>query len=363
MTESEADYRMKCPNCGRENPGIRLFCSGCGELLDSEAGTPAPVAAEPDDDVKIYRKAKDPVPAPSAKEPEAQDESEFLDDEPDGETDFFTRRERVRRLYEEDWPELTQKAEPRVRERIFDGHAAEKPKGDGSPYARPNQDARRPPTLAQRRPVRNGRPSTLVPRRDVTLDPERIFTVRGETPFDEDDFDRAPRAPRKTAARRGSTYEEAENQSFFMRHVRGIVGMILLVVTATIVLTWAFTPNAQLVLARLDLAWSPSAYANLGTDAYDAGNYADAGRYFEVALEKDADNVNYAIYAANSYIQNGETSRAAAVLKKLIALKPDNADYYVTLIGLYGGYANLPADAKALVDEGYTRTGDDRLKN
>lgn len=356
---------MKCPNCGRENPGIRLFCSGCGELLDSEAGMPAPDTIEPDDDIKIYRKAKEPEPVPDAKETEEPDDAAFLDDEPDGETDFFTRRERVRRLYEEDWPELTQKAEPLARERIFDGRADEKPKSDGSPYARPSQDVRRPPTLTQRRPVRAGqpgKPSTLVPRRDVTLDPERLFTVRGETPFDEDDFDRAPRAPRKTA-RRVSPYEEAESQTFFMRHVRGIVGMILLIVTATIVLTWAFTPSTQLVLAQIDLAWSPSAYASLGTTAYNAGNYAEAGRYFEAALKKDADNVNYAIYAANSYIQNGETARAAAMLKKLIALKPDNADYYVTLIGIYGGYENLPADAKALVDEGYTRTGDDRLKN
>lgn len=353
---------MKCPNCGRENPGIRLFCSRCGELLpDSEARVPEPAVQEPDDDIKIYRKARKPEPKPAANEPKDAPVPVPDDDAFDGETDFFTRRERVRRLYEEDWPELTQKAEPRVRERIFDGRADEKPKDGDSPYARPSEDVRRPPTLTRKNRLQTGRPSTLVPKRDVTPDPENLFSVRGETPFDEDDFDRAPRAPKKPI-RRASPYEEPESQSFLMRHVRGIVGMILLAVTVTIVLTWAFTPGAQLVLARLDLAWSASAYASLGNEAYDAGRYGEAGRYFGVALTKDADNANYAVYAANSYIQGGETAKAISALKKLIALQPGNADYYNTLMGLYGGYENMPEDAKALVNEGYERTGDERLK-
>lgn len=348
---------MRCPNCGRENPGIRLFCSRCGELLpDSEA-------REPEDDIKIYRKknAPEPEPAPEPKPDDFDDQSDPEDDELLDETDFFTRRERVRRLYEEDWPELTQKAEPRVRERIFDGKADEKPKGGDSPYARPKEEVRRPPTLTRKRPAQNGRPSTLVPRREASVDPENLFSVRGETPFDEDDYDRPPRPPRRPV-RRGSPYEEPESQSFFMRHVRGIVGMILLVVTAIIVLTWAFTSSAQLVLAQLDLAWSASAYASLGTEAYDAGQYGEAGHYFDVALSKDGSNAGYAIYAANSYIQGGETSKAIAAVKKLIAIEPDNANYYNTLMGLYGGYENMPDDAKALVDEGYERTGDERLK-
>ncbi len=341
---------MKCPNCGRENPGIRLFCSRCGELLpDSDVQEPA-------EDIKIYRKKNAPEETFAPKEHE--DEPEDLDDAFDDEPDFFARRERVRRLYEEDWPDL-QRTQPRMRERIFDAKANEKPKSDDSPYARPKEEVRRPPTLTRKRPAPNGRPSTLVPRRNETIDPENLFSVRGEMAYDEDEYDRPPRRP----ARRTSPYEEPESQSFFMRHVRGIVGTILLAVTLTIVLTWAFTSNAQRVLAQLDLAWSPSAYASLGADAYSAGQYAEAGRYYDVALTKDANNVGYAIYAANSYIQGGNTAKAIAAVKKLIALEPDNAEYYNTFMGLYGGYDHMPDDAKALVDEGYERTADERLKN
>lgn len=364
---------MKCPNCGRENPGIRLFCSRCGELLpDSDA--PAPAEAEiktTDDDIKIYKRARRTVrkparkPGPQPDKPEEvpedipEEAETHAEDELFEETDFFTRRERIRRLYEEDWPELTKKAAPRVREKIFTESNNDRPKSNGdSPYARPMQDVRRPPTLTRRQAPETGRPSTLVPRRSTSVDPENLFSVRGEIPFNqEDDYDRAPRRP----VRRKNPYEEPENQSFFMRHVRGIVGTILLIVTATIVLTWAFTPNAQLVLARLDLAWSASAYAQLGSEAYDEGSFGTAGRYFNVALAKDADNAGYAISAANSFIQSGETSKAIAAIEKLIALHPDNADYYVTLMGLYGGYENLPDNARALVEDGYERTQDDRL--
>lgn len=335
---------MKCPNCGRENPGIRLFCSRCGELLpDSEAREQAPERAA-EDDVKIYRRTK----------PQLESAPPVSNDPLGEETDFFARRERVRRLYEDDWPELTRREEPPVRAQK---PMAERPAPERSPYARPQEDLRRPPTLNRNRPAPTGRPSTLIPRREPSLAPENLFSVRGEAPFG-DEYDSPPRRP----GPRRSPYEEAESQSFFVRHVRGIVGMILLAVTLTIVLTWAFTPNAQRVLARFDLAWSAPAYAALGTDAYDAGRYADAGRYFSAALQRDAANAGYAIYAANSFIQGGETGRAIGALKRLIALEPGNADYYATLMGLYEGYENLPEDARALIDEGYERTGDSRLK-
>lgn len=352
---------MRCPNCRRENPGIRLFCSRCGELLpDFELRESDTVPRETDDDIKIYRKAAKTEPAPAQDSIDMPIPSEAALSE---ETDFFARREKVRRLYEEDWPELHKKKEPqpRVRERLFDVDADEKPQSDEeSPYARPKQENRRPPTLARRHPTLTGRPSTLVPRRETPLDPENPFVVRGEIPLDMDDDDHTPRARR--LPRRASRYEESESQSFFMRHVRGIVGMILLAVTVAIVLAWAYTPNAQLVLAQLDLAWSASAYASLGSEAYDAGQFGEAGRYFTAALSKDSENFDYAIYAANSFIQGGETAKAISALKKLITLQPDKADYYVTLLGLYGSYENMPTDAKTLINEGYRRTGDERLK-
>lgn len=398
---------MRCPNCGRENPDIRLFCSRCGELLpekDAPAAQEAPpAAAAPDfeDDVRIYRrperrdaadtaveksenmiaeademrkpvsttahtKTREPrEPANAAAYTETREphepanaaaQEETLSDTSD--TDFYRMRQRSRRVIEEAWPETSEAAQPK-RQSLFDG-ARERPRTEsGNAYARPeriSEPAR--PVLNRREVVDAGRASTVIPKRDDTMDPDDFFAVRGQVMPEY-----AERRKERTARRagKGDAFEDSAPQSFAVRHMRGIVTLVLLAVTLAIVFIWANTDGAQRTLAQVDLAWKAEAYAQLGQEYYAAGDLSAAGYCYSRALERDGDNANYAISAANAYIEGGYTSKALEALRECIAIIPENADLYVKLMEMQSGYENMSEADRQLVDRGYAITGDDRL--
>lgn len=364
---------MRCPNCGRENPDIRLFCSRCGELLPEEADSVAqksPQAVpEPDfeDDVRIYRrparKAGQEM-ASATQECETSEASEPVNDAPAhvedssdaSDTDFYRVRQRSRMVIEEAWPE---EPAPAKRQSLFEG-AQERPRRDSdNAYARPERFAEPArPVLNCRESVETGRKSTLIPRRDDTMDPDDFFAVRGQVPPEYDG--RGDERPVRSA-RRDSEFEDSAPQSFAVRHMRGIVALALLAVTAAIVLIWANTSSAQLTLARIDIAWKAEAYAQLGQEYYAEGDLSAAGYYYSMALERDETNADYAIAAANAYIEGGYTSKALEALRECIAIMPENAELYVKLMELQSGYENMSEADRQLVDCGYALTEDDRL--
>lgn len=366
---------MKCPNCGRENPDIRLFCSRCGELLPEKgdaAAQEAPQAvAAPDfeDDVRIYRRPerKAELKATSAPQeneggeaPGPSDHAVSMEEPSDvSDTDFYRVRQRARRVIEEAWPEEHTPAPPK-RQSLFDGAREQSPqKKSDNAYARPERSAEPArPVLNRREGVEAGRASTIIPRRDDTMDPDDFFAVRGQVlpDYDERDEERPVRR-----GRRGDEFEEGAPQSFAVRHMRGIVTLALLAVTVAIVLIWANTNSAQQTLARVDIAWKAEAYAQLGQEYYAAGDLSAAGYYYSKALDRDDANANYAIAAANAYIEGGYTSKALEALRECIAIMPENAELYVKLMELQSGYENMSETDRQLVDRGYALTGDNRL--
>jgi len=203
--------------------------------------------------------------------------------------------------------------------------------------------------------------NTLVPPK--TMDPNDIFMDNRRTGFEEfsdmgkdDDFD-APEF--ETDA---YVYEDEAEASFFMRHLRGFVGLALLAILILMFVIYAFSNAGQLTLARVNLAWSAKAYDTLGYQSYESGQFTQAGLYYERALQRNPDNYNFASAAAMAYIEAGNSEKAEAMLKRCIEIDPAPLEPYIYLLNMYPSAAQRPWDVTQLLQQGYQITGDDRLK-
>ena len=199
--------------------------------------------------------------------------------------------------------------------------------------------------------------NTLVPPK--TMDPNDIFMDRKRAPYEEDD-------PYDDDAEgddlRGSfAFEEDDEGSFFMRHLRGIVGLALFVILLLMFVIYAFSRAGQVSLARVNAAWSKDAYSTLGYQYYQAGDYSQAGLYYERALQRDPNSYSFASSAAMAYLEAGDNEKAAAMLKRCAEIDPAKLEPYVYLLKLYPDGASRPWDITQLLQQGYQRTGDARL--
>ncbi|MDO4865167.1 MAG: zinc-ribbon domain-containing protein [Clostridia bacterium] len=156
-------------------------------------------------------------------------------------------------------------------------------------------------------------------------------------------------------------YEEEGENSFFMRHIRGFVGLALLMILALMFVIYAFSKAGQLSLARVNLAWSVNAYRQLGDASSEDEQYESAGQYYERALSRDEDNYDLASAAAMAYIRAENLEKATQMLKRCAALKPEALEAYYYLLQLYPDAANRPWEITQLIQQGYQLTGDSRL--
>lgn len=307
---------MICPKCGFKNPDIRLFCSRCGEILP-EAGSEPPEAG-----FDVF----EPIGADRIKDEEAPDAEEAApvvsaaDDGPsEGEDD----------------------APFEVADMFLD-ESAEKLKRRA---ARERTQSPAPNRLNEA--ASRSRRETMIPERDA-ITPDKFFTVRGQlddrykaiAPDDDDEY----------------TYEEED--SFLVKHTRGIVFLLLFVLTLAVIGAWSLSDGGRRVLASRGFAWSKDTFAELGYEAYNAGDYEKAVYY----LSRADRNENNIVALANSYIELKQTLYAVREVRELIRLRPDKADYYVVFAQLLGGYENMSKEDKQLYEDGYLLTGDERLK-
>ena len=198
--------------------------------------------------------------------------------------------------------------------------------------------------------------NTLVPPK--TMDPEDIFMDDKRAPYDEDD----PYDDDMNDNLSGSfSFEDEEEGSFFMRHLRGIVGLALFVILLLMFVIFAFSRAGQVSLARVNAAWSKDAYSTLGYQYYQAGDYSQAGLYYERALQRDPNSYSFASSAAMAYLEAGDNEKAAAMLKRCAEIDPTKLEPYVYLLKLYPDAASRPWDITQLLQQGYQRTGDARL--
>ncbi len=189
------------------------------------------------------------------------------------------------------------------------------------------------------------------------MDPKDIF-MDGNDAYDA--FDRFDAPAFEDDA--GYVYEEEGENSFFMRHLRGIVGLAMFVILILMFVIYAFSNAGQLTLARLNMAWSTGAYSQLGDESYEDGLYAQAGQYYERALQRDPDSYAFASAAVMAYLEADDSDKAAAMLKRCVQIDPSRLDPYLYLLNLYPDAAQRPWDVTQLLQQGYQATGDDRLK-
>lgn len=204
----------------------------------------------------------------------------------------------------------------------------------------------------RRKPV-----NTLVPPK--TMDPDDIFMDRKRASYEADDpYDEDGEAD---DLRGGFAFEEDDESSFFMRHLRGIVGLALFVILLLLFVIYGFSRAGQVSLARVNAAWSKDAYSTLGYQYYQAGDYSQAGLYYERALQRDPNSYSFASSAAMAYLEAGDNEKAAAMLKRCAEIDPAKLEPYVYLLKLYPDAASRPWDITQLLQQGYQRTGDARL--
>ena len=206
---------------------------------------------------------------------------------------------------------------------------------------------------------RNRSANTYIPVKEMDLND--IFMDGGDQE-DEYDMDDGYSDPYGGRYADSFEYEEPESGSFFQRHIRGIVALILMLILLVVFGAWAISPRGQRVLAQANLAWSAEAYADLGYQAYQSDNDLLAARYYERALSRDPDNYEYAHSAMVAYYEADKLESAAAMLKKCVDLDPDNPEPYEEMLILYPDPETRPWDIKELIRMGYQRTGAEKLK-
>lgn len=226
--------------------------------------------------------------------------------------------------------------------------------------ARPEPVAsRRPAPREIRRPesARRRVAQTYIPVKDV--DPEDMFMDGGTAMDDYDDYDLDEGG---ADYREDFAFEEDEPGGFFQRHIRGVVGLALLLILLAICVVWAFSPRGQRTLAKVNLAWTAQPYADLGYEAYRQDSDLLAARYYEKALARDETNYEYAHSAMVAYYEAEEIDSAANMLKKCIAMNPDSPEPYQEMLILYPDAQKRPWEIRELIRQGYERTGNAALK-
>ena len=351
---------MYCGQCGKKVMDNMLFCPFCGSPIvipdqDDAAARPAPAlrneaadrpeaaeksaAPEPKPEKKPEKKQLEPAyPASLFDAPAAQ---EFAPEEPEEEFvplsfDFEEKAEAAEAP--EEAPAETVEAEKEAPVDIPDEEVP-------APARRPAPQTKRPQS-ARKRPA-----NTYIPVKEI--DPDDIFMDNEDDEYDiDEDYDELDE---------DYYYEDREDGSFFQRHVRGIVGLLLFIVLVAICAFWANTGRGQTILARFNLAWRAETYAELGYAAYQENNDLMAARYYEKALARDEDNYEYAHSAMVAYYEADQIEASASMLKRCIAMDPDNPEPYQELMILYPDAEQRPWEVKELIRQGYERTGDASL--
>ena len=405
---------MYCSRCGKKVGEDMLFCPFCGKPIVIPEQDDAPVAEAPVVDVPKDAPAEkapgestavDSALDEAVQEPKATEAAETITSnkpasvmdgsavnapEESGSTDDAAAelldwsRERESHLEKDVWarPEASDEAfsplvldeaggksdEPGWREEIARKKQAVNPekkppeikRDEASPVrlegGAPKLEQEAQDEKAQGKGQKRRKPAnTLVPPK--TLDPEDIFMDDRRAPYDDpyDDED-------SDNDLRGSfSFEDEEESSFFMRHLRGIVGLALFVILILLFVIYAFSRAGQQSLARVNAAWSVDAYSTLGYQYFQAADYAQAGLYYERALQRDPNSYTFASSAAMAYLEAGNSDKAAAMLKRCAEIDPAKLEPYVYLLKLYPDAASRPWDITQLLQQGYQRTGDARL--
>lgn len=187
---------------------------------------------------------------------------------------------------------------------------------------------------------------TFVPQRD--FDPDDMFMDADDEEYDDYDYE-------------DEEYEEQDEGSFWLSHIRGLVAVALFAIVAAVLVGWSFSNSGQQALARADLAWRATPYAEIAYGAYQRGAYSQAGSYYAKAVERDADNYDYAYSAGVAYYMAQDMMNAEAMARHAIQISPEKIGAYELILRVYPDASLRPLEIQSLLNSGYEKTGDSRL--
>lgn len=376
---------MYCSHCGKKVEDVMLFCPFCGEAI---------VVPE-QDDVSMPGEREDDAPAADARpeetdlaDPGAETVSEPADadgapQEGDAAAELLNwNRERriIASPYEapadrdspsfaplefdddepaEDWREdiARRKQENAPERHAPDVHRPESAPANLDGHAPKLEESPEHPGMARRSA------NTFVPPK--AMDPDDLFLDGVEDSRDRyDDYDDYDGNDDYDDVDEDEdyVYEDEREGSFFMRHIRGIVGLTLFFVLAIMFVVYAFSDSGQRSLAKANLAWKADIYGSLGYQYFQNQQYDDAGLYYERALARRPDSYSYASSAAMAYYTGGNNGKAVAMLKKCIEIDASRVEPYIYLLNIYPDAAGRPYDLTQLIKKGYEITGDSRIR-
>lgn len=344
---------MFCSQCGKRVIENMLFCPFCGSpiVIPEQDEAPAQRASSERQDVHESESAAEPkekfVPLNLQMDWPEEPESEEAEEEAE---------EFVPLNMETDEAEEPATPEPQAAEKkdaagdmsgeiseLLSRQLREEPvKLGGHVPDLTHVRAPKPEHRGERRPANTFAPQKAFNSADIFLD----GGYEDEEEDDEEDY----------------TYEEPEHGGFWIRHIRGVVALSLLLIVLAIVFGWAMSGTGQQALARANLAWNPSVYEKMGFDAYEAGNYSLSAEYYARALARDDDNYSYAKSAAIAYYLAQDTQNAVEMAKKAISIRPEEAETYQLLLRIYPDAQSRPWEITSLLQQGYRLTGDASLK-
>ena len=384
---------MYCSHCGKKVNDTMLFCPFCGEaIVIPEQDEVVPKALTEDSSLMEAAPEMAPAQPEAAAETETTVEPEPVQtpDEPEDRATEKPAREvgeaeaellewdRSRKQYDiwanpneprDAFPPLATEAEPeeragddwreeiaRRKEEAAPEKKAPEMRGDFEPVRLEGSAPRLEADKPVRETARKGA-STLVPPKQ--MDPNDIFMDGSDVDYD--DFDAPAKKKKKERKEEEFVFEDADEGSFFMRHIRGIVGLALFVILLLMFVIFAFSKAGQQSLARVNLAWNKDVYTEMGAKAFEEERYDQAALFYERALQREPDNYNYASSAVMAYEKAGNVNKETEMLKRCIEIRPDALEPYHYLFQLYPEAADRPWDITQLLQQGYERTGDTRL--
>lgn len=356
---------MFCSSCGKKILDSMQFCPFCGTKI-----------VIPDQEVEEPREKAESIFDEPVEGPEPLKPSEEVSPDRSSAARRFVGEakptEERRAPADDKWEKESFKDNPEPESR--DATPAEpKPveKVENSFWAKPAEEAKsaeRSESASQEIPKDELRPRARPRPADKPLN----MFMEDDEEDEFDAFEAEQNRARNSAAYKenyGSRYRDSEEDDdedgFFARHIRGIVALVLLVALIAAGAVYAMSDPGQMMLARLDLPLplKADAYARLGYQHFNEGDFDRAGAYYERALARQPENYDYASTAANAYLKNENTVKAAEMLKKCIEMKPDAVEPYIYLLSLYPDKASRPGEVTRLLEQGYLRTNDERLKS
>ncbi|MEE1199978.1 MAG: hypothetical protein U0L09_04940 [Christensenellales bacterium] len=156
--------------------------------------------------------------------------------------------------------------------------------------------------------------------------------------------------------------DEEQEHSFFSRHARGIVTLILLVLVSAVIVGWTMSDRGQLFLAEYNLAWKSAPYEELAYAAYSQQDYHKSAQYYENAFQREQNNARLANSAGIAYLYCGNATKSTEFARIVIDLEPNAADGYLLLTRLYPNPATRPWEITSMLKSGYEITGNEELK-